>query len=577
MSERVRRKRASSPHTGGFPWSRGIALAVATAALAAGCVGDLGGPTPPTPIDEPTVPPTAAPKFSPDAATIHRLTSIQLQNSWRALLGSDVVVPSAEELPADDQAYGFRSIASAMKTISTVEAEEYEKATYAVLDPVFADEARRAALVGCAPASVDDPCVRSYFDRFGRLAWRRRLGAEELDQLVALTNEVSAYATTLAEALKFGTAAVLQSPNFLFRIEIGEPVGADDPEHEGLLRLTGLELATRASYLLLDSPPTAEILDAAEDGMFDDPTNVELGVRMILDSPDGRPPLVRFFRDFMNISRLESLDKNLELFPMFSQTLGVSMRDEIERLFENVVFEEGGDFRSLFTTRKTFVNEELAGVYGIEGVSGDELVPVTLPDDGKRAGLLTTAGFLALNAHKTATSPTHRGRFVRIGLLCQDVPPPPMGVSTVLPEPNPDEPKTLRELLEEHRTNDECKACHQLMDPIGFGFEHFDALGQWRELDNGLPIDVASDLDGKPFVGATEVSSLIAELPEVGACIARRFYQHALGRLDKKGDRPAVDELIEGFVKDDFDFKELVVSMIVNDGFRYVAVPTEAP
>ncbi|MBM4357374.1 MAG: DUF1588 domain-containing protein [Deltaproteobacteria bacterium] len=553
-----------------------MALAAVAGSVSGGCTGELGGSqrpdTPPTTLD-----PETTATFAPGPATIHRLTAVQLQNSWRALLGQDVAVPPEGALPTDDQAYGFRSIAAAMKTISPVEAEEYEAATYAVLEPIFADGARRDSLMGCAPTTTDDPCVRAYFERFGRLAWRRRLEVEEVDQLVAVTKKVSEYTASFGDALKFGTAAVLQSPNFLFRIEVGEPVGPEEPEREGLLRLTGVELASRITYLLLDAPPSSAILDAAESGLFDDATTVEAGVRMILDSPEGRPALVRFFRDFMNIARLDGLDKNAEQFPAFSQTLGVSMRSEIEKLFEHVVFEEGGDFRSLFTTRSTFVNEELARIYGIEGVTGPDLVPVSLPDDGRRAGLLTTPGFLAMNAHKTATSPTHRGRFVRIGLLCQDVPPPPIGVSTVLPEPEPGKTLTLRQRLEEHRLNDECKSCHQLMDPIGFGFEHFDALGQWREEDNGLPVDVKSDLDGKPFEGAVELADLVAELPEVGACIARRFYQHAVGRLDGKGDRPAVEGLIESFVSNNFDFKELVVSMVVNDGFRYVAVPKESP
>lgn len=557
------------------PWRRRVTgLGLAATLLAAGCVGAIGGAPSADETSTPTVP---KPKFEPAAATIHRLTSVQLQNTWRALFGSGLSVPAANELPADDQAYGFRSIAAAMKTVSPVEAEEYERATYAVLDQVWKDEAWRDGVVGCAPATADDPCVRGYFERFGRLAWRRRLEPAELDQLVAVTADVAKYTNTATEAVKFGTAALLQSPHFLFRIEIGEPVGAEDPDHEGLLRLTGVELASRITYLLLDAPPNGELLDAAESGALDDAALVEAGVAYLLDTPEARAPLVRFFRDFMNIGRLDQLDKNAEQFPAFSPTLGVSMRTEIEKLFESTVFDESGDFRDLFTTRKTFVNAELAGIYGLDGVSGPDFVPVTLPDDGRRAGLLTTPGFLALNAHKTSTSPTHRGRFIRIGLLCQDVPPPPMGVSTVLPEPDPNQPKTLRERLEAHEINDECKSCHQLMDPIGFGFEHFDAVGAWRELDNGLPVDVKSTLNGTPFEGAVELSGLIAELPEVGACIAKRFYQHSIARLDTKGDRRAVDALVEGFVTSDFDFKRLVASMVVNEGFRYVGQPKETP
>lgn len=565
-------KRASGRARRGTSGIVGGALLLA--ATLGGCLGAIGGLS--TDGGVTTKPANKVP-FKPQPATIHRLTSHQLQNSWSALFGTELVIPIASSLPSDDQAYGFRSISAAMRTISPLEAEQYEQATYAVIDQVWAKDGWRDATLGCAPMTLDDPCIRVYFAKFGRRAWRRPLVAEEVDELVALSKKVDAFTSSTPEALKFATASLLQSPNFLFRIEQGLPVGPEDPEHEGLFKLTGLEMATRTSYLLLDSPPSEGMLDAAEQGLFDNPELVRAALAYTLDQPEARGPLVRFFRDFMNIGRLDELDKNIELFPAFSQTLGPAMRTEIEKLFEAKVFDERGDFRSLFTTRTTFVNDELAKVYGIDGITGPEFVAVTLPNDGKRSGLLTTPGFLAMNAHKTATSPTHRGRFVRMNLLCQDVPPPPMGVSTALPEPTPSEPKTLRERLEAHREDELCRSCHQLMDPIGFGLEHFDALGQWRDLEAGLAIDAVSDIDGRPFDGAVELSALVAELPEVGVCIARRFYQHATARLDTKGDRPAVDSLVMSFVESDFDFRALVIDMVINDGFRYVSAPKETP
>jgi len=558
--------------------TEGVLRAFGSAALLfslaiGGCVGAIGGPDP---SESSTNTPQKQAKFAPEPATLHRLTSVQLQNSWASLFGGPLALPSSEDLPADDQAYGFRSIAAAMRTVSPLDAEQYEKATYAVLDQVWASDDWRASVLGCSPAALDDPCVRSYFERFGRRAWRRPLDAAEVDELMAVTSKVSAFTSSTGEALKFGTAAVLQSPNFLFRIEIGTLVGSEDPAHAGLYKLTPYELATRVSYLLFDAPAAEDILELAEQGLFEDPVALRSAIVLALEQPEARQPLVRFFRDFMNIGRLDQLDKNGDIFPAFSATLGPAMRTELEKLFETKVFDEGGDFRTLFTTRQTFVNEELAKVYGLAGVTGTEFVPVTLPDDGKRAGLLTTPGFLAMNAHKTATSPTHRGRFVRMSLLCQDVPPPPMGVSTVLPEVDPTKPTTLRERLEVHRLDPQCSGCHQMMDPIGFGFEHFDALGQWRDLENGLTIDAASNIDGREYDGAVELAALVAELPEVGVCIARRYYQHATAHLDKKGDKPTIAALVSNFVATDFDFKELVVDMVLNDGFRYVGAPKEA-
>ena len=289
----------------------------------------------------------------------------------------------------------------------------------------------------------------------------------------------------------------------------------------------------------------------------------------LLDDPRARAALVRFFRDFMNLGKLDALDKNAGQVPQFSATLGPSMRVEIERMFENVVFEKEGDFRDLFTTRDTYVNEELARVYGIEGITGPDWTPVTLPDDGKRAGVLTTAGFLAMNAHKTQTSPTHRGRFVRLNLLCQDIPPPPPGVDTTLPEPDPSKPTTLRQRLDVHRTSPECAGCHEQMDPIGFAFERLRRDRRVPRRRREWAADRLDDamVEGTPIAGPVDMAELVAQLPEVGACIARRFYEHAGAHLAGKGDEGSVEELVTDFVASDYDFKDLVLALVTNDGY----------
>jgi hypothetical protein len=498
---------------------------------------------------------------------MHRLTSVQVRNTYAALFGQPLDV--SVELPDDDQLFGFTSISASGKTVSPLDAEHYEAAAYAVLGQVWADDARRQSLVGCNPASMADACVRGFLEGFVERAWRRPAEAAEIDALLTLGTSVATDLGGPWEGLRYTLAAVLQSPHFLFRVEIGEP-DADT----GLSRYTSWEMASRLSYLLLDAPPTEELMNAARADALREPQQIEAITNLLLEDPRARDAMVRFFRDFMNIGRLDVLDKNVEKFPQFTATLGPSMRVEIERMFESIVFEREADFRTLFTTRDTYVNGELARLYGIEGIEGTDWVPVTLPDDGRRAGLLTTAGYLALNAHKSSTSPTHRGRFVRIALLCGDVPPPPPGIDTTLPEPVPGEEKTMRERLSAHMEDSQCRGCHAQMDPIGFGLEHFDALGQWRDTENGLAIDDTTDLDGTPFEGGVELGRVVATLPEVGACIARRFYQHANGRLDTADESLAVDALVEDFVTQNHDFKALVRALVTNDGFRYATTPT---
>lgn len=544
-------------------WLLGAATALAVVGGCTGTIGDpIGNGAPGGSTNNPD-------QFAPGEPTIYRLTSAQLKNAYTALLGEPLDITA--QLPADDQLYGFTSISAGSQTISPLDAERYETAAYQMIDQVWADPARREALVGCALTAVTEPCVRSFLDDFGLHAFRRPLQAAEVDALVKLGDAIANDLKDPWLGLRFALGAVLQSPHFLFRVE----AGVDDPA-TGLLRYTSWEMASRLSFLITDAPPDDELLTAAAAGELEDVEQVRFHAARLLDSPRARPALIGFFRDFMNISRLDQMDKSAEVFPMLTATLGPSMRAEIERLFESTVFEREADFRELFTTRETFVNEELARVYGIEGVTGPDLVPVTLPDDGRRAGLLTTPGFLAMNAHKTATSPTHRGRFVRINLLCQDVPPPPQGVNTTLPEPEAGAPpQTLRQRLEKHRQDASCSGCHDRMDPIGFALENFDALGVHRETDNGMPVDTSTSLDGEPIANGVELGALVGSLPTVGECIARRFYQHASGHLDKRSEKIAVTKLVDSFVQSDFNFKELVMEMVVSDGYRYASVPSE--
>jgi hypothetical protein len=503
--------------------------------------------------------------LQPAPPTIHRLTQFQLHNTYAAVLGDPLERPSM--LPPDDLLYGFTSIAAASTTISPLAAEQYEAAAYFVLDQVWVDPVRRAMLVGCEPAAASDPCVADFFAAFAKAAWRRPVTTAEVDHLVALTETITADLGDVNAGMKHAAASVLQSPHFLFRVE----VGVEEPEVPGLLRYTSWEMASRLSYLILAAPPDAELVALAEADELDSVEAIEAQALRLLDDPRARPALLSFFRDIMNLTKLDALDKSVEQFPQMSATLGASMRVELERMFETTVFEESGSFRDLFTTRTTHINEDLAKVYGIPGITGPEFRPHTFAEDSHRAGMLTSAGFLAVNAHKTQTSPTHRGRFVRIQLLCQDVPPPPDGVDTSLPAPDPDAPpQTLRERLEIHRVAEQCVGCHQLMDPIGFAFENFDAIGAYREVDEqGLPIDSVTDVDGIPVSSPAELGEVVAQLPAAGSCIAQRFYEHASAHLVELGEQAAVQELIDTFVASDYDFRSLVVALVVNDGFRY--------
>ena len=237
------------------------------------------------------------------------------------------------------------------------------------------------------------------------------------------------------------------------------------------------------------------------------------------------------------------------------------------------------DVRGVFTTRRTFVNSELAELYGVtaDGATPITFVPVELPEDGPRAGLLTLGAFLAMNAHETETSPTLRGKYLRERVLCEDVPPPPDDVDIdITPDPNA-EPKTLRERLEEHRKNPQCAGCHAIIDPPGMLFENFDSVGAWRTEDNGYPIDATGDLDGEPLANARELADMLVDDDRVGRCMVTQLYRHAQSRLDADGEEAAINDLDAVFADNGYRFRELLVALVTHESFRYLKATEVTP
>ncbi len=194
---------------------------------------------------------------------------------------------------------------------------------------------------------------------------------------------------------------------------------------------------------------------------------------------------------------------------------------------------------------------------------------VELPADGRRRGVLGHASLLSVNAHAVATSPTHRGLFVRQSLLCAPIPPPPPNVDTTIDEYG-GEGQTLRERLSVHMENPGCSSCHLQMDPIGFGFEHFDAIGREREKDNGVTIDATGDLDGETFQDAAGLAELVSSHPDAATCLVRKVYRHAMGHVEGPEEEVLVRELAAGWEADGFRFRELILDLVTSDGFLMV-------
>jgi hypothetical protein len=446
-----------------------------------------------------------APSVTPAEPQLRRLTTVQYGNTVRALFGDDIVVPQG--LEPDTAVDGLFSEGATAASLSASGVADYEDAAFNLAEQVMASETRRATLVTCSPVDVVDPdCVRDTLRALGRRAWRRPLSEEELDSLSLVSTTAAAVLDDFYAGLEFGVAGLLQSPYFIYRVELGEDDGAGGRVY------TSVEMASRLSYFLWNTMPDDELLDAAEAGELSTDAGIAVQADRLLADPRVREGVATLFDEMLALHSLPNIDKDPTVFTRFTDSLGAAGREETRLGIEALIFEEQGSYLDLFTTRRTFVNRELAALYNVAAPSRDGFGEVELPADGGRAGLLGQVGFLALNAHPTSTSATVRGKSMREQLLCQTVLPPPADLNASLPEVSEAGP-TMRDRLSVHATDPACATCHNLMDPIGLGLENFDGLGSWRLTENDTVIDPSGELDGEPFATPSASASASRRAP----------------------------------------------------------------
>jgi hypothetical protein len=570
------------------PWPRQLVAvvlmlvpAVFVVFLGAGCTGSVlgtpgGGTQTPGPTgggpagtggsggvsQPPPAPPPPVAGFVPAAATLRRLTRAQYLNSVRDLLGQDINV--TVELEPDTSLSGFASIGAALTTVSATAAEKFEAAATAIAQQAL-DPARRGRVVGCAPrAALDEACAKTFVTSFGRRAWRRPLSAEEVARYTAIATQGGSMLGDFWQGLGYALAGLLQSPHFLYRVEIGTPGVV-----KGQRVFDGWELASRLSYMVWNSTPDDALLDAAQSGALTAPGGLRQQAERLLSAARGRTVVRNFFFELYRLDVLDDLEQSPANFPRATKTIGPAMREETLRLVEEVVLAGGGDVRGVFDAPFAFVDRELAGLYGLPAPAGADFVKTTLPAGGLRLGILGNASFLASNAHEATTSPTRRGKFVREVMLCHEIPAPPPNVDAALPpEPPGGAPRTMRERLAGHNAPG-CITCHAKMDPLGLAFENFDALGAFRAQDGGLAIDPSGDLDGQRFGNPRELGAVLRAHPDVEACLVRGLYRYAVGHIETAGEEVLIQRVAAAMGGD--RFRSALLGVIESDGFRVAA------
>jgi hypothetical protein len=487
------------------------------------------------------------------------LSHHEYDNTIADLLG-DTTRP-ARAFP-EEGGSGFDNNAD-LATVTRLLAEKYMLAAEDIALRATSDLAR---LLPCAPATGQEAaCVRRWIEAFGKRAWRRPLNVAEAAEMEDLFVKARAD-QDVAGAVRTVLLAFLQSPHFLYRVELSVPA---DPR--SAVRLDGWELATRLSYFLWGTIPDDELLRAAESGALGAKEGVLAQAQRLLRDARARAMVRRFHEQWLSLRDVAELRKDAAAFPGFSPMVAASMAEELRRFVDYVYWDADGRFETLLTTPTSHHDPVLARFYGETTVAGPGFARVESPP-GRRAGLLTQGAFLAAHAKPAETHPIDRGMFVREQILCQIPPPPPPTVSAMLPPPRPG--VTARERLAQHRADPSCAGCHALIDPLGLALESFDAAGRFRATDGGKAIDPSGELSGTDVDGVfANAAGLVARLGRsqtAGECAIRQWFRFAHGRTESRtADACTMAVLARGFSAGRGNLRELLLAITQSDAFMY--------
>lgn len=399
---------------------------------------------------------------------------------------------------------------------------------------------------------------------FAQRAWRRPVEKNELDRVLELFDKSYARGDGYKSAVKLAFKAVLISPNFIF---LAEP----EPEAIGDYPLGGYPLASRLSYFLWASMPDDELLALAEAGTLNDPEVLRGQIKRMLKDPRAQALGETFASQWLGITQLgEARIPDAERFPEFDEALLYAMKAEVAMLFNRII-QEDRSLLELLDSDYTYVNESLATIYGIEGIVGEEMQLVQLPEDSMRGGLLGMSAILTNTSHSLRTSPVLRGKWVLDELLGERVPPPPPNVPAFDEEKIDTGEMTLREQLDLHRKNPECASCHDRMDPIGFGLENFDAIGRWRSEHKGNPVDAKGVLtNGKQFDGPAELKQVLMERKDgVAKNLTRKMLGYALGRNLTRQDNCVINDSMDALKANEYRPSGLIEEIVLSYPFRH--------
>lgn len=493
---------------------------------------------------------------------LRRLTRAQYDNTVRDLLGIAMAPSAQTSFPADTKEGPFDINAGA---VGEVLVEDFLTLAEQIA-ALVAKDAKKFA--GCAANDAgSDACAGSFAVRLGSRAFRRPLTSEEiaaLERLYIGGKQRGGFATGIEMMVRH----LLAAPDFMYHVSLG--AGSAQPGTT-LVPLTGYEIASRLSYFLWNSMPDEALFDAATTGKLTTRAGVRAEAQRMLKDARAAQGIGAFFVQWLGADRLEEAPKDTQLYPQFTPQLRDAMRTETGAFGDYVIRKGDGKLETLLTAPYSVSVPGLQAVYGMHASKSQDGVMVTQFPAQSRAGILTHASFLAVEAHRDQTSPVKRGVFLRTQLLCQELAAPPGDVNNAPPEVSAG--TTARERFAQHSSDPKCAGCHSAIDPLGLGLEHYDAIGAQRQTEGGKPVDASGALTGTSndgaYYGAPELARRLAGTKEVAACMTRQWFRFALGRLDTQADSCAIQQIARPFMQAGGDLRELILSLVTSDAFLF--------
>ncbi|MES1165369.1 MAG: DUF1592 domain-containing protein, partial [Verrucomicrobiota bacterium] len=482
------------------------------------------------------------------------------------LLGT-TQTPGATTFPDDAPQVGFDN-AGDLQTLSPVQFSLYQQAAESLAaEAMKVGSKQRAQLVTC-DLTTGTTCATSLITNVGLRAFRRPLADAEVNNFLSLMTTASQAGATSDEQFRTVLEAMLVSPNFLFRPEL-DPDPASSTPHP----LSPYELASRLSYMVYRSMPDQPLFDAAAAGMLAQPADVQAQLQRMLGDPKSVFPQT-FASQWLGMNAVSTQTFDATMFPNFNASLASSMGQEVTAFFNEFV-QQNNPVSQLLTATYSYLDKNLATLYGVPGVSGTDLTRTTL-NTPQRAGLLTMGGILTVTSYPTRTSVVKRGAWVLGQLLCSAPPAPPPNVPAF--PTGPITGTTQKQILAEHRADPACAVCHDSMDNIGIAMENYDAIGAYRTSENGIAIDSTGTFAGAianpkgttapTFTGAVQLAAAVAADPRFTPCVAQNMMAYSLGRALTATDKPYLADITTSHQTGGIGVRDVLLNVVASDTFR---------